>query len=191
MTARGRLVVAATLCALLAACGGGDGDNAGLPEFKPPTAVTDTPGGLPTPTPTESFAQDDPVDAYRGFMQAVQIAAGTGDPDYPGLTQYGEGDVLKYWRDRVGTLTKSDEVILGPLHIKPGIETRGGDKAVITDCTDDREWRRYSRQTGEPIAGKDPKPPLFVRAEVFRVKGLWKVRDIYDFGRGKGPCAGT
>jgi hypothetical protein len=189
VTARGCLVLAATLCALLTACGGGG--DAGLPEFKQPSAETDTPGRLPTPTPTESFGQANPVDAYRGFMQAVQIAVGTGDANYPGLTQYGEGGVLEYWRDRVGQLAKSNEVILGPLNIKPGIESRSADKAVISDCTDDREWRRYNRATGEAIAGKDPKPPLFVRAEVFRAKGIWKVRDIYDFGRGKGPCAGT
>lgn len=191
MTARGRLVVAAMLCALLAACGGGDDDSAGLPEFQAPATVTDTPGGLPTPTPTRNFGQEDPIDAYRGFMQAVQIAVGTADPAYPGLSQFGEGGVLKYWQDRAGTLAKSGEVILGPLHIKPAIETRGGDKAVIADCTDDREWLRYSRDTGKVVPGKDPKPPLFVRAEMRRVQGVWKVRETLDFGRGKGPCAGT
>jgi hypothetical protein len=184
------LAVAATLCALLAACGGGDGD-AGLPEFKPPTATTESPGGLPTPTPTENFGQDNPVDAYRGFMQAVQIAVGTADPNYPDLTKYGQGGVVEYWQDRIRGWSEDGQVILGPLHIKPSIETRGGDKAVLTDCLDDRGWRAYDRETGKAIPNKTPRPPLFIRAEVFRANGVWKVRETYDFGRGKGPCAGT
>jgi hypothetical protein len=186
------LAVSATLCALLAACGGGDGDDdAGLPEFQPSVEATQTPGGLPTPTPTENFSQDNPVDAYRGFMQAVQIAVGTGNPDYPELARYGEGGVLKFWQDRVRSWAKHRQVILGPLHLRPGVESRGGDKAVLTVCVDDRGWKAYNRDTGQVVPNKTPLPPLFIRAEVFRTAGVWKVRDTYDFGRGKGTCAGT
>jgi hypothetical protein len=191
VTARGRVLGAATLCALLAACGGGDGDEVGLPEFTPPPTATNSPGGLPTPTPTESFAQDNPVDAYRGFMQAVQIAVGTADADYPGLRQYGEGGVLKYWQGRVRGWSRDGQVILGPLVLDPSVEARGGDKAVLTDCVDDRGWHAYDRATGQQLANKTPEPPLFIRAEVFRKAGVWKVRGTYDFGRGKGPCART
>ncbi len=191
MTARGGLAVTAMVCVVLAACGGTDRDDAGLPQFKSATPATASPSGLPTPTPTESFGQDNPVDAYRGFMQAVQIAVGTANPDYPGLAQYGEGGVLKYWQERVRGWSEDGQVILGPLRIKPTVEARARDKAVLTDCLDDRGWRAYKRETGQVIPNKKPRPPLFIRAEVFRANGVWKVRDTYDFGRGKGPCAGT
>src|SRR6266508_3321198 len=120
VTVRGRLAVAGLLCALLTGCGGGG--DAGLPDFQPAPKTSDSPGALPTPTPTASFGQDKPVEAYRGFMQAVQIAVGTANPDYPGLAKYGQGGALEYWRGRAEELKKSNHVILGPLISRPALD---------------------------------------------------------------------
>jgi hypothetical protein len=186
------LLGTAALCALLAACGGGDGDDAGLPEFKPPTAVTESPGRLPTPTPTESFAQDNPVDAYRGFMQAVQIAIGTANAEYPDLAQYAQGGALEHWQGRARELEKTNHVILGPLVIRPKLDKMiSSNKALVDDCFDDREWVEYDRATGGVVPGKTPKPPIYLKGGMVKVGSVWKVEDTFGFGRGAGPCGGS
>jgi hypothetical protein len=185
----GRLVLVAMLGTLVAACGGG-GDDSSLPEFTPSAEATKTPGALPTPTPTASYGQDNPVDAYRGFMQAVQIAVGTANPDYPGLAQYGQGGALKYWKDRAKELKDDNRVILGPLGIRPGLNKMLSTKKVLlTDCLDDRKWQLLDRPTGKVVEGVTTAPPIYLKAGMLKVSGVWKVDETFDLGRGKGPCA--
>jgi hypothetical protein len=187
----GRLVLVAMLGALVAACGGG-GDDSSLPEFTPSAEATKTPGALPTPTPTASYGQDNPVDAYRGFMQAVQIAVGTANPDYPGLAQYGQGGALKYWKGRAQELKDDNRVILGSLGIEPKMdEMLSAQKGLLIDCHDDRQWHLFDRATGREVPGKTPKPPLYIKAGMLKVNDLWKVDETFDLGRGKGPCAAS
>lgn len=189
MTARGCLAAVAMLCALLAACGGDEDADAGLPEFRPQPAATDTPSGLPTPTPSVSFGQANPVEAYRGFMQAVQIAMGTADPAYPGLTQYGQGGALKYWQGRAEELRRADRVILGPIGIRPALdEMLSSNKALLSDCWDDRRQQIYNRWSGEVVKGGADPPPIYLTAGMVRVNGVWKVDETFP-GRGKDPCA--
>jgi hypothetical protein len=123
-------------------------------------------------------------------MQAVQIAVGTANPDYPDLAKYGEAGVLQYWQSRARTLAAAGEVIRGPLLIQPSIEMYSGDNATISDCYDDRGWQRYNEETSQLLPGKVPKPPLFVRADLVRSNGIWKVRETLDLGRGMGKCEG-
>lgn len=185
---RRSLVLIAVLAAALVGCSD-DSENA-LEPLGVATADASSNVPYPVPTPTAAYRQDDPVEAYRGYLQAVDVAMGTPDQDQPLLQQFATGDALAYWEGRLAQLVSDNDVVLGRLVSQPSVEEkRSEDKLVIRDCLDDSAWQVHDKATGERLPDTRPDTRAGLsRVVMVRTAGGWQASETFAFGRGEGGC---
>ncbi|MEP6696818.1 MAG: hypothetical protein ABJA34_08060 [Pseudonocardiales bacterium] len=113
------------------------------------------PSASASPSPDPSFSRQDPVQAVLGFAYALAKAEETLDPNYPGLTTYGQGGAVADIVTRVNRF-KSEGLRLAKPQVvaNPAVTGRGFDKghqvAEVTSCTTEPADDLVDAKTGEP-----------------------------------------
>jgi len=175
-----RAVIATLVaCALLAGCGGGDGESAEprgnvTSTSLPSESSTTAPVSSSSPSSTEAAVLAD----YAAAKSALDAAQQIPDPAYPALAQHWTGEILKEVQRQLVILQTNGWVIRGTTTRNPKVISVNGSTAVVWDCVH-TDGERYNAKTNEVV---NPTGPLTLGFEETLVHegGVWKISARVD-----------
>jgi hypothetical protein len=144
------VIVALSLAAPLAACGGAD---AGTSELPAGPAAGSTAAATPTAAP--STAGDPVLTSYLRFWDAVIAAHQAADPALPALAAAARDPELARIRATVSRNKIQKLSLRGAVSHRAKPATVSGTTATIEDCYDISDWNPVSLSTGKPIEVTD------------------------------------
>lgn len=140
---------------------------------------------MTSPSAGPSFDRTDPVQAFLGWNHALAVAESTLDPDYPGLTAYGQGPALADVRGYVakfkaqGIRSSKPTTVVGA-RVSAQAVVKGRQVREITACLIEPANDFVDLSTGRPRApaGSDRSKPViskYVGTMVLGDDGGWRL----------------